>query len=294
MGGQAGGRIALTAENYYSLLADRQYMSCSQWDSFSVCEAREDAYLRGKYDKPEGTGTALLVGSYFHAAMEGKDAFEAFCAEHWNDIYRVGKKDKRPEFEQADRMIETVRSEPVMRRLLEVPGSAEKIMTGSLFGIPWKVRLDRYCPREPRTIIDWKTVASLNEWIYNDRTGRSERFIRRWGYDRRAAVYIEIERQHAEREHGHKMTGDALFLLACVSKQTPPNRELFVMNDRGELDRSLARMAEKAIRYQRIKNGEITPSRCEECDYCRGTKRLSGAKLFTVLDSYEDHREEAY
>ena len=41
--------MILTPDNYYSVEANREYMSCSQYQSFMDCEARTMAELEGRY-----------------------------------------------------------------------------------------------------------------------------------------------------------------------------------------------------------------------------------------------------
>ena len=60
---------SLTAENYYSQVANMAYMSVSQFKAFEQCEAAAMAELYGEYKAP--TSTALLVGSYVDAWFEG-------------------------------------------------------------------------------------------------------------------------------------------------------------------------------------------------------------------------------
>ena len=51
----------LTAENYFSQEAQREYMSASQFKAFDRCEAAAAAELRGEYVRDEST--SLLIGS---------------------------------------------------------------------------------------------------------------------------------------------------------------------------------------------------------------------------------------
>lgn len=61
--------LKLTAENYYSPEANREYMSASQIKQFMKCPAAAMAELRGEYERP--TTSALLIGSYVDACFEG-------------------------------------------------------------------------------------------------------------------------------------------------------------------------------------------------------------------------------
>ena len=61
--------MILTNENYYSVDANLEYMSVSQYKDFRKCEAMALATLRGEWEKPKTT--ALLVGSYIDSWFEG-------------------------------------------------------------------------------------------------------------------------------------------------------------------------------------------------------------------------------
>ena len=54
-------KIKLSQNNYYSLEADSQYFSVSQYKDFMKCEAMAMAKIRGEY-KPAMT-RAMLTGS---------------------------------------------------------------------------------------------------------------------------------------------------------------------------------------------------------------------------------------
>ena len=41
------------------------------------------------------------------------------------------------------------------------------------------------------------------------------------------------------------------------------------------LEAKLAEVEDNAPRYQAIKEGRIQPTRCERCDYCKATKKLT-------------------
>lgn len=65
----------LTSENYYSDIANYEYMSVSQFKDFAGtygklgCEECAMAKIRGKYKEPDRT--ALLEGSYVDSFYEG-------------------------------------------------------------------------------------------------------------------------------------------------------------------------------------------------------------------------------
>lgn len=286
--------MKLTADNYYSVEADREYMSCSQYQDFLKCEAATMARLNGRWNPP--SSEAFLVGNYFHTAMESAEAHAQFCDEHMFDIFKtsvskktgdVEIKGKYAPYEQADRMIEVCKGDPLINKLIELPGENEVIMTGELFGVPWKIRLDKYVPLS-RLIIDWKTTADINKTEYNPITGERESFIEVYGYMMRAAVYSEIEKQFTSSEI------DPDFVIVAVSKQKDwPDKGAFRLNHRQRYDFELQAMEERMARILAVKNGSFAPKRCGVCDYCRSTKVLKKIEPYYVLNpKFREEREE--
>lgn len=287
--------IEITNDNYYSREVDREYMSCSQYQAFLKCEAAEMAYLSGRYSFPESE--ALTVGNYFHTALESDEAHDAFCEEHAGSIYKMSTNKKTGEttitgkyapYVQADKMIEACQRDPLIQKLILMDGEAEKIMTGELFGIPWKIALDKYIP-ESRMIIDWKTAADLNKTEYNPATGERESFLESLGYLMRAAVYTEIEKQNA------RQNTDANFVIVAVSKQEPPDKGAYLLNHRQRYDYELEEIKKHLPRILSVKMGREKPRRCGGCEYCRMTKQLRKIVPYYVLKpKFKEDREEEY
>lgn len=286
--------LELTDQNYYSNEANREYMSCSQYQDFLTCEARALAVLQGRWEPQETE--AFLVGNYFHTAMESAEAHETFCKAHFEKIYKTKLDRKSGElvptgakfaaFEKADEMLEVCRRDPIISHLMRLPGENEKIMTGTLFGVPWKIRLDKYIP-DQRVIIDWKTAQDLNKTEYNPITGERESFLEYLGYLMRAAVYSEIEKQYTGRDD------DPNFIIVAVSKQTPPDKGAYSLNHRQRYDWELERIREKIYRIQGLKTGQFKPKRCGVCDYCRAIKVLTKiVPYYTLNPRFRDEREE--
>ena len=219
----------LTRDNYYTPEADWAYMSCSQYQGWCECEAKQMAKLQGRWvDEPK---EAFLVGNYFHTHFEGPEAHEQFCQEHFEEIYKtktlkdkatgletVVATGKRAAYEQADKMIQTAERDPLIRSLLDLPGENEMIMTGKLFGVPWRIRVDKYAP-DGRLIIDYKTVANINELKWSSELHEKVTFIDAYGYMMRAAVYSEIEKQFSGNPT------DPHFIIVAISKQDYPDKD---------------------------------------------------------------------
>ena len=288
--------MELTRDNYYTPEADKEYMSCSQYQDFMDCEARALAMLEGRWQRKESE--AFLVGNYFHTHMESPEAHEQFCNENLDKIFKtkVDKKTgelvvtgKYAPYVKADAMIDTITNDPVMKKYVDLPGENEKIMVGELFqGVPWKIRLDKYLP-DKRTIIDYKTCANIQETAWNPITKKRETFVEVYGYMMRAAVYCEIEKQNSGAEH------DPRFILLCVSKQDIPDKEIVLLNHRQRFDYELEILRQRVFHILDIKAHRVLPKRCGCCDYCRSTKKITSViPYYQLAPENREEREDDY
>ena len=285
----------LNADNYYTPEADREYMSCSQYQAFLSCEAAAMAKLYGLYTPKESE--ALLVGNYVHTALESDEAHEAFCESHTFDIYttKVSKvtgdvtiTGKRAAFAKADDIIHIYQTDPTFQKILLMEGENEKIMTGTLFGLQWKIRLDKYIP-ESRMIIDYKTSADLTQTAWNPEAGEKECFLETLGYLMRAAIYSEIEKQNTGSSE------DPPFVILAVSKQDPPDRGAYLLNHRQRYDYELQIVEEKIKRIKEVRRGFVKPRRCGHCEWCRRTKKITKiVPYYTIKPGFTDPKEEEY
>lgn len=280
--------FVLTRENYYSAAANRAYMSCSTYDAYLSCEAAALAKEQGRHrSKPS---RAFVLGNYFHTAFESAEAHREYCEQNAEGLFTLsslkpGKvPQKRADVEQMDDMIRTMLGDPLMRRLVDMPGENELAMAGEIFGIPWKVRMDKLCPGH--LIIDYKTCADIWETTYDPIQQRRVTFVERYGYTRRAAVYREIYRQR---------TGVLpSFLLLCVSKQDPPDKEAIMIASEQLMAYELEQIKEHIGRIQRVRDLSVKPTRCGACEYCRRTKILKAIKTAADIDPEFRQREEEY
>lgn len=259
------------------------YMSCSQYQGFLECEAKQMAKLQGRF--VEEPSEALIVGNYVHTYMEGKEPHEAFCKEHFDDIYKtkVDKKTgqiqivgKYAAYVTADQIIDAINRDNTFTKFRDMPGQVEISMTGTVFGVPWRIRMDKYISN-PRIILDWKTSANIRELKYNQETRERETFIEAYGYMMRAAVYSEIEMQN---------TGSAeypMFLIAAITKQDPPDKGLFMLNHKDKYAYEMQMIKERLPRIMRVKEGAELPRRCGHCEYCRKTAGDVKIKPYYVL-----------
>lgn len=247
--------FVLTNENYYTQEASLAYMSCSQWKSFRKCEDMALAEIAGDYVRPETS--ALLVGSYVDSYFEG--TLDIFKAQHPNIFKRDGS--LKAEYIKAEEIIARVsRSEKFMKYM---SGEKQRIMTGNIAGVPFKIKMDSYHPGI--CIVDLKIVRDFHD-IWSPKEHAMVKFVEFWDYDVQGAIYQEVVYQN---------TGLRLpFFIAGATKENVIDHDLIaVPQDR--LDYCLEIVEQTAPRFQALKLGiEENPCRCEKCDWCKMTKVL--------------------
>lgn len=262
--------IKLDDSNYYSPEMNKAYCSVSQFKSFyglDGCEAKAMAEIRGEYERPKSD--ALLLGSYVDCALTEPENLEKFREEHPEMISSRGatKGLLKSEFIRADAMIERVKKDKKMMMYLN--GEHQTIMTGNLFGLDFKIKMDSYIPH--KAIVDLKTVESLRKLYYHPTKGKCT-FVDYFDYILQGAVYQEVVFQN---------TGERLpFILACVSKESVTDLGLIwidndTLHERIYGSEFSAGIAEQVNQIRLLKSGEVEPIRCEHCDYCLPTKVIS-------------------
>lgn len=262
----------LNEATYFSPENQMKYMGVSQYKSFCKCEAAALAEIRGEYKRP--SSTALLVGSYIDAHFDS--TLDIFKAQHPELFKRDGS--LKSEYTQADEIINRIEQDEFFMLLMS--GRKQVIKTGEIAGVPFKIKIDSLLDgdtcreivrRFPQTedffgfcegaIIDLKCMKDVAP-IWVDGEGKLP-FASAWGYDIQGAVYQAIE--------GHSLP----FALAVATKETEAGLYAITI-PQPDLDAKLMEVEEIVERYQAIKNGEIEPDRCEDCPYCRATRRLIG------------------
>lgn len=245
--------MKLTQRNYYSRKANLEFMSVSQFKSFSKCQHSALAEIKGKY-KREKT-TALLVGSYVDSYFEG--TLPKFI-KHNPEIFKKNGTLKA-EYEQAEVIIQRILKDKLFTKYLS--GEKQVIMTGEISGVPVKIKIDSLLPDK---IVDLKIMKDF-ESVYLPEKGRMPWF-EAWGYDIQGAVYQEVVRQN---------TGKILpFYLAAATKEKATDIDI-VEIDQTMLDFALKRFKQDVELFDAIKKGAIKPTRCEKCEYCKNTKVLT-------------------
>lgn len=261
----------LTNENYFSVENNMKYMGTSQFKSFCKCEAAALAEAKGEFVRPKTA--ALLVGSYVDAHFEG--TLDLFKAQNPEIFKRDGS--LKSEYIQAEQIINRIEQDELFMLLMS--GKKQVIRTGEIAGIPFKIKIDSYidaatcktiADRFPDAaealgfldgaIVDLKCMRDTAPmWV--DGIGKAP-FVEAWGYDIQGAIYQAVE-------------GNMLpFILAVSTKEDEAGLNAFSISQ-NDLDAKLMEVDELAPRFQAIKQGLIEPERCEDCAYCRKTRKLT-------------------
>jgi hypothetical protein len=256
--------MKLTSRNYYSAKANQAYFSVSQFKDFLKCPAMAMAKLNGEY-VPE-RGRALILGSLVDEMLTGtKKSQDKFIEENRSELF---KKNGEPyaDVEQALETVERVKKQPLMMHYLG--GKHQTIMTGEIEGIPVKGKFDSYKPGE--FLVDLKYLKSLRS------PNLFENVLDYWKYPMQMAVYQELVFQN---------TGERLpCYIVAATKESPAHITVCEI-DQYTLDKELEVVKAHIPHFQKIKNGEIEPERCEcyDCEYCTASKVLTEPIPYELL-----------
>ncbi|MED1607782.1 PD-(D/E)XK nuclease-like domain-containing protein [Cytobacillus kochii] len=252
-------RFQLTSSNYHSIEANKDYMSVSQFKGFIECEAKEMAKLNGAYIEPQSN--ALLVGSYLHAAFENDEIFKVFQEENNKAIYKA-RGGKYSDFETADSMIETLKTDPFA--MFAIEGEKEQIYTADLFGAAWKVKVDSI-HHERRTFSDLKTTQDLHKRYWSVKYDGWVSFIEAWDYVLQMALYRRVIQENTGYTYSP--------YIVAVTKESPPNKAV-VHFDESRFDFEYEYIEMKMERINEVKQRIKEPIRCEKCRYCRESRKI--------------------
>ena len=253
--------MKLTADNYYSVEANKEYMSVSQFKDFAgtygqiACEFTALKKMDGSWE--EKKSKAMMVGSYVDSYFEG--ALEKFKDD--NPEIFTQKGELRAEYKQANEIIQRIERDDYFMKFMS--GEKQVIMTADLFGEKWKIKMDSYI--EGVAIVDLKVMSTITklEWVKD--LGYLD-FIRYWGYDIQGAVYQKV----VEIVTGKKLP----FYIAAATKEPEPNIEIIHVTD-NYLTEALNMVEAAMPRISAVKHGKSKADRCELCDCCRNTKVLT-------------------
>ena len=255
----------LTAANYHSIEMNNMYWSASLLKEFLDCPARAIAELNGEYERPKSE--ALMVGSYVDAAFESKKAFSQFKSEPPEMFKKDGS--LKAEYVRADAMIARARADKTFMECMK--GRHQVITTATLWGVPFKAKFDVLKTRGDgeHRIVDLKTVKDLSP-VYKPGQGKLD-FASAWNWPLQMALYQKIE--------GHNLP----CYLAVITKQDPPDIAV-VKIPQARLDAEIDFIGTRIEMFKAMRAGVLSADRCENCAYCRATRKLKEA---VPLDYYE-------
>lgn len=243
--------MGLTAKHYFSANSNRNYCGSTQFKSFLKCPARAMAILNGEIQEEEST--ALLVGSYVDAWFEG--TLDQFKEAHPNIFKRDGS--LKAEYEKANEIIARVSRDELFMKYMS--GRKQVIKTGTIEGVPFKIKIDSY--HKGKALVDLKVIKDMKP-IWDEELGCKVDFIHYWGYHYQAAIYQAIE--------GNKLP----FYICAVTKENEPDLAVIEI-PQAWIDEAMATIKNHIGIIQAIKLGAIEADRCESCDYCKATKKLT-------------------
>lgn len=258
-------QFILTAENYHSPEARKHYLGASMFKEFLKCEVMGLAKVNGEFDDKKTD--ALLFGSYVDAYFSGE--LDEFIAK--NPELFTNKGALKAQFKTVEDVIYAIENDPMLMKYLN--GEKQKIMTGEIAGVPFKIKMDSY--HAGKLIVDQKIMKDMED-VWNDEKHKYVDFIENYGYDLQGAIYQEIESQNSE---SHEKLP---FVLAVTTKEEYPDKELIEI-DQYFLESALDLVKEKAPRYWSIIQGKTTPVGCGHCPACRKIKQVTGVKSYNRL-----------
>lgn len=249
--------FVLTEQNYHSQAANMAYFSSTSIKEFMACESRALAKLRGEWqDEPS---TALLVGSYVDASICG--TLDVFTAKHPEIFTQKGT--LRADYEYANYIIQRIEREPFMLDALS--GEKQVIMTGSVEGIPCKIKIDSMLP--DRTV-DLKCMRDF-DGAWDSEEGFKRPWWSAWGYQYQAALYQTIR---AQNESGEVKP----FCIIGATKEKPePDIGAFQFGQ-SVLDAAMDEIRADIVYFDMVKRGQVEAEKCGRCAWCRSQKVLRG------------------
>lgn len=250
----------LTLQNYFSVEADKEYMSVSQFKNFKLCEAKAIYDLENDCQEEK---QAFLEGQLFEALVSG-DA-QLFMAKHPEIISTRGATagQIKSEFKKIINAAEKFNSQNFFRNIID---KCEKqvILTGEINGIKVKCALDLF-DKETNSVYDIKCMKDFKEQ-WNKEEKAYVPWFYHWGYVLQLAVYREIVRQNF---------GDPKEIgLIAATKEDIPDIEAISFSSE-LLDLELENFKLKIKRYDDIKKGKLEPTKCSCCDYCKSIKNIN-------------------
>lgn len=248
--------LKVTAENYYSAEADREYMSNSQFKGWLECPARQWAKMNGLWRDDEPI--AFLVGKYVDVSLLTPDAKGEFMSANCDAITtKQGR--LRADFETAEKMIARAKRDDLF--MGSISGDTQALITWEMFGIKWRALIDVVDP-ERKTLVDLKTVRDFEPQWCPERKMKLP-FYERFDYWRQLAIY----REAYQAQFGH---APEVIAIAAVSKHEYPRLRVIQFDNQERFGNELRKIEAAlpdVISYREANSADDVPA-CGQCDYC--------------------------
>lgn len=249
----------LNDKNYFSEEADKHYMSVSLLKNILKCEASF---------KIKEFRECFLEGHFLEEALYKNGNVNKFIGDNPEICNQSGtlKAKYRTYLETA----EFVKKDKQFVNSLQ--GENEKIFTGELFGVPWKIKVD--CINLKKGFItDLKFIKDFRK-VWSDKENKYVNFVELYRYDIQAAVYQEIVRQN---------TGKVLnFYIAAVTKEKIPKKSLLYFN-KLDLKDALEYVESVFDRVKQVWKGEVAPNACGTCENCLKSHKIKNLTYWKEL-----------
>ena len=254
----------LTNENYFSIEADMEYMSVSQWKLFNECEAKALATIQGQEDATYKE--AFLEGQLFEELVSGDS--KLFIAQHPELMSTRGATagQLKSSYAKVVNAAERFNSQKFFTDIIQ-KCEKQTIITGKICDIKIKCKLDLF-DKKTNSIYDIKCMKDFKEtW------DKSEKCYKPWYYTYNYVLQLAVYRELVRQNFGEPKE---IGLLAATKEEIPDIQALSF--DFSLLDIELEEFKNNIKRYDNIKKGIETPVACTLCSYCKEHKVINNFK----------------
>ena len=249
--------MILNRDNYFSVEADKEFMSVSQFKNFEKCEAKalNDIEKESQEDKQ-----CFLEGALFESLVTG-DA-KLFMAQHPELISSRGATAGQIKSNYA-KVVSAAEKFNSQKFFADIVEKCEKqvILTGEICDVKVKCAIDLF-DKKTNSIYDIKCMKDFKEQ-WNTEEKKYVPWYYTYGYVLQLAVYRELVRQNFGEPK-------ELGLLSASKEDSPDIQALSFSSDL--LDLEFEKFKDKIKRYDLIKKGFVEPISCGCCDYCKANK----------------------
>lgn len=252
--------MKLDINNYYSIEANKQYISVSQYKNFQKCSKKAMFNLEQENEEDK---ICFLEGKLFETLIAGD--IDLFMMQHPELVSSRGatKGELKANFKKVVLAANKIKQQKFIMDIIK-KCKKQVIMTGNINGIEVKCCAD-LLDEETGNIYDLKCMANFNE-TWNKENKCYMPWYYYYGYVLQMAVYQEIARQN----YGKKFE---THLIAATKEEQPDMDAIHFDNSLLELE--LKEFSDNIVYYDKIKKGIEPVIKCNCCDYCKANKVIT-------------------